>query len=69
MNIVFMMDKEGYVSDIKIKAGIDRGPDEMAIRGLCSMNEKWKAAPVRGIPVKPYVRIPFSMESRECSDC
>ena len=69
MSIVFMINTEGNVSDIKIMNGMGKGPDEMAIRGLRSMDVKWKPAQVRGIPVPSYVRIPFSMESRECSDC
>lgn len=65
LQLVFNIDKDGSVSDIKVLNGLGKGPDAAVIRGIKEMKTKWNPATQRGIPVSSRFAIPWSFEYRD----
>ncbi|MBC8051561.1 MAG: energy transducer TonB [Sphingobacteriaceae bacterium] len=58
----FIVEKDGLLSDIKVKQGIGSGCDEEAVR-LLRNSPKWKAGLVKDQPVRTYFVLPVSFQS------
>ncbi|MEN8815534.1 MAG: energy transducer TonB [Nonlabens sp.] len=67
--ILFDVNIDGSIDNIRIMNGMGKGPDEMAIKAIQNMKAKWNPALERGVKIKSTVSIPYAMESRECNDC
>ena len=64
VNLGFIIEKDGSISDIKVERSLGSGTDEEAIRVLKS-GKKWNPGVMDGKPVRTYYRIPikFSLAS------
>jgi TonB family protein len=59
--ISFIVEKDGHLSDIKLKQGIGSGCDEEAIKVLRA-SPKWKPGMVAGAPVRTYFVLPITFQ-------
>lgn len=57
----FVVEKDGTVSDIKIRQGIGSGCDEEAVRVLRN-SPKWKPGVLKGNPVRTYCVLPITFQ-------
>lgn len=53
----FVVEKDGSLTDIKVKQGIGSGCDEEAMRVL-KLSEKWKPGSIKAVPVRTYFSVP-----------
>lgn len=56
--VIFVVNEDGSVSDVKLKKGIGGGCDQEAIRVVKEMR-KWKPGKQGGAPVKVYQQLPI----------
>ncbi len=57
----FIVEKDGTLTDIKIKQGIGSGCDEEASRVL-KASEKWKPGMIKDSPVRTYFSVPVTFQ-------
>ncbi|MDX1445329.1 TonB family protein [Lishizhenia sp.] len=60
--VIFIVEKDGSISNVKTLNSISKGLDREAIRVIKSM-PKWKPAEKDGERVRTYVRIPINFET------
>lgn len=61
LQVTFTIDSEGNMSDIKLDEGTGlKAFDDMVIRGISTIRNKWIPATVNGFPVKSHFRLPLS---------
>ncbi|HEY0055567.1 MAG TPA: energy transducer TonB [Pedobacter sp.] len=57
----FIVEKDGTLTDIKVKQGIGSGCEEEAIRVL-KASEKWKPGMIKDSPVRTYFSVPITFQ-------
>lgn len=57
----FVVEKDGSITDIKVKQGLGNGCDEEAVRVLRN-SPKWKPGQVKGNAVRTYCVLPISFQ-------
>jgi TonB family protein len=57
----FVVEKDGNLTDIKVKQGIGSGCDEEAIRVL-KLSEKWKPGMIKDTPIRTYFSVPVAFQ-------
>lgn len=62
--VVFIINEDGSVSDVKVQQGIGGGCDQEAVRIVSAMR-KWKPGKQGGVPVKVYGRLPITFKLQE----
>lgn len=62
--VVFIVNEDGSVSDVKLKKGIGGGCDQEAIRVVTEMR-KWKPGKQGGMPVKTMLALPIGFSLSE----
>ena len=61
--VEFVIDEAGYLNDIRIVKGIEKGCDEEAMRAV-TISPKWSPGFVRGRPVKRRMTLPIIFKLR-----
>jgi len=56
--IVFIIEKDGSISNVKVEKGIGRGCDEEAMRVTTAM-PRWDPGKRKGNPVRVMVKMPI----------
>lgn len=64
VNVVFVVNEDGSVSDVKVENSIGGGCDLEAMRIVKEMR-RWKPAKQGGEPVAVYMRLPISFQLQE----
>ena len=62
--LVFDVDTDGEVKNIRVENGLGKGPDVAVIKGLRDVDVKWNPATMRGVPFKTTLRIPYMFDLR-----
>lgn len=57
----FVVEKDGSISDVKVRQGIGSGCDEEAVRILQS-SPNWKPGSIKGSPVRTYCTLPLNFQ-------
>ncbi len=61
VQVEFVVDTEGYISNLRIKESVGYGCDEEAVRVLNKLKKiKWKPAKISSKPVNSYYSIPIT---------
>lgn len=61
--LLFDVEIDGSVNNIRVQDGMGKGPDEAAIRGMLLMKEPWKPATIRGYPIKSTFGMKYTFET------
>ena len=59
--VEFIVEKDGSVSTVELKRGLDGGLDEIAIEAVRSMPD-WIPGKQRGVPVRVRQVVPFKFK-------
>ncbi len=59
--VAFIVEKDGSLTDIKVRQGIGSGCDEEALR-LLKNSPKWKPGLVKGTAVRTYTQLPITFQ-------
>jgi len=60
--VSFIVEKDGQLTDVRIRQGIGGGCDEEAVRVLRA-SPKWKPGTISGSPVRTYYVLPITFQS------
>lgn len=61
--LLFDVEIDGSVNNIRVQDGMGKGPDEAAIRGMLLMKEPWNPATIRGYPIKSTYGMKYTFET------
>lgn len=60
--LLFDVETDGSISNIRVQDGMGKAPDEAAIRGMQFMKERWNPATMRGYPLKSTYGMKYTFE-------
>ncbi|WP_207429566.1 energy transducer TonB [Pedobacter sp. SYSU D00535] len=59
--VAFVVEKDGQITEVKVRQGIGSGADEEAVR-LIRNSPKWKPGVLKGSPVRTYNVLPITFQ-------
>ncbi|MDP5101638.1 MAG: hypothetical protein NWQ09_09945 [Nonlabens sp.] len=61
--LLFDVETDGSISNIRVQDGMGKAPNEAAIRGMLLMKEPWNPATIRGYPIKSTYGMKYTFET------